>query len=239
MALHARYRACIQGCEFFRGLDELAVRDPEHQVFAHLPRQMTVLGQPARWVKAVNANQPDLAAVLEPLENALPDSGWRPMQQTWTPAMLGQVANMLGASKDRAESVSKNWYEGRSLIWTHRDQPARHVALTVIRLDNDPGARAYFSFALDLQRKQDTRAPATDGPLVGVVDSKSTGVHLEGFDEAVRNDKRIVIGNVQPIPVSMLLARAGNLVVECTWHGQEADLILASRLVQDVRRTAR
>ena len=64
-------------------------------------------------------------------------------------------------------------------------------------------------------------------------------MQLEGFDEVARNDKRITFGNVEPIPVSMLLARAGNVVVECTMHGQEADLALASRLLQEVRRTAR
>src|SRR5205823_5600932 len=83
-----------------------------------------------------------------------------------------------------------------------------------------------------LQRKQDTLPPGTCGPMIRVLESKSTGVQLEGFDEAVRNDKRIAFGGAEAVPVSLLLARAGDLVIECTWHGQTADAALAERLAQ-------
>jgi hypothetical protein len=246
-ALHGRYRACVQGKDFFERLEMFAERrafratagaapvEIEQLVFAHLPRQLTVIAKPDRWQQGVSASQPDLAVALAPLQRILPASEWQSLQQTWTPAMLVQVTNMLGAPAERAERVARTWYEGRSLVWTNRKQPGRQVALTVVRHDNEAGARAYFGFAVDLQRQQDTLPPGTCGPAIQIVESKSTSVHLDGFDEAVRNDKKTVYGNMEPIPVSLLLARAGDLVIECTWHGQEADRELASNLVQGVR----
>jgi hypothetical protein len=187
----------------------------------------------------LQANRPDLISVLQPLECALPAAQWQALQQTWTPAMLGQVAGLLGASKERVDKIAVTWDEGRSLVWTERKQPDHQVALSVVRHETAAAARAYFGFAVDLQRKQDTLPPGTCGPALHVVDSKSTVVTLEGFDEAVRNDKQIEFGGGQPVPASLLMARAGDLVVECTWHGSAADPALAERLVQAVRGAAR
>jgi hypothetical protein len=236
-ALHARQQACARGLAFFLTLRQAGLR--EQFAFANMPRQLTVLAQPERWMEALHKQQPDLASVLQPLEATLPAADWQPMQQTWTPAMLGQVAGMLGVSRERADKVAATWYEGRTLVWAQRGHPERQVAVNVVRHNTGAGARAYFNFAVDLQRKQDTLPPGSCGPMIRVVESKSTGVKLEGFDEAVRNDKRIAFGGAEATPVSLLLARTGDLVIECTWHGQTADAALAERLVQTVRTAAR
>jgi hypothetical protein len=238
-ALRSRYRAAEQGMAFFNGLAASGVRDVETLVLTRLPRQMTVITQPQRWVDALNKKQPDLAAVLGPLETAMPSAQWQPQQQTWTPAMLAQVASLLGAPRERAEKVGSSWYEGRSLIWTKRDQPDCQVALTVVRHIDNAGARAHFGFAVDLERKQDVLPAESCGPTLRVIESKSTTVTIVGFDEAIRNDKRISFGGAAPISVSQVLARVGDIVVECTWHGQTADVALADRLFQSVNTAAK
>src|SRR5205823_11638206 len=129
----------------------------------------------------LQANRPDLASVLEPLEGTFPPAEWLALQQTWTPAMLGQIAGLLGAPKERVEKIAGTWDEGRTLSWSQRNRPDRQVALSVVRHDTSAGARAYFGFAVDLQRKQDTLPPGTCGPTLRVVESKSTGIRLDGF----------------------------------------------------------
>jgi len=235
--LHARCRAMTAGVEFFAALDEGGLRDDV--VFAHRPRQMTVIARPHIWLQMLEQHRPGLAEVLAPLAGTFPAVDWQAMEQTWTPAMLGQVAGLLGASPERAEKLASTWYEGRTLIWTLRKQPDHQVALNVVRHDGPAGARAYFGFAVDLQRRQDTLPPGNCGLTIRVVDSHSTAVKLEGFDEVVRNDKRIQLGSAEPIPVSLLLARAGDLVVECTWRGGAGDAAVAQRLLQTVRAEAK
>jgi hypothetical protein len=238
-ALHARYRAAMQGIVFFDGLAAAGVRDPEGFVFAHLPQQMTVIAQPACYVDALIKKQPNLAAVLGPLESSLPAAEWQLQRQSWTPAMLAQVAALVEASPERAETVGKTWYEGRSLIWTKRDNFASQVALSVVRHNGTAGARAHFGFAVDLERKQEMQMPNTCGPTLRIIESKSTAPRLSGFDEALRNDKRVSIAGADPIPVSQLLARAGDLVIECTIHGHISDPALAERLVLALQSTVK
>jgi hypothetical protein len=230
-------RACVRGMAFFMELQQAGIR--EEMVFARLPRQLTLVTRPQAWIRALEANRPDLASVLSPLEGMLPPAEWQPIQQTWTPAMLGQVAGLLGAPRERVEKVAATWDEGRTLLWTQRNHPERQVALSVVRHETAAGARAYFGFAVDLQRQEDALPPGTCGPAIHVVQSKSTSVALEGFDEAVRNDKQIQFGGGQPVPVNLLLTRTGALVVECTWHGTAADPVLAQRMVEAVQAGAR
>jgi len=237
--LHGRYRAGMQGMAFFDGLARAGLRDPEGLVFSRPPRQMTVIAQPQRWVEAFNKKQPDLAAALQPLECTLPAAEWQQVQQTWTPSMLVQVASLLGAPQERVDKIAKTWYEGRSLIWVQRKNADRQLALTVVRHNDDGGARAQFGLMVDLDRKQDVLPASTCGTTLRVVDSKFSAVQMAGFDETMRNDKLIAFGTGAAIPVSQLLARAGNLVIECTWHGPTADPALAERLVQAVRTGAK
>ena len=248
--LHGRQRAMIRGAEFFAALAPKGV--PEEAVFEKRPRQLTVIARPSTWLEMQDQHKPDLAAVLGPLKSALPADGWQVHEQTWTPAMLGQVANLLGAPRERVEKVAATWYEGRTLVWIQRPVhvlapstapalPEVQVALSVVRHDGPTGARAYFGFALDLQRKQDTLPAGTCGPAIRVLESKSAAARLDGFDEAVRFDKRIQLGGGTPVPVSLLLARAGDLVIECTWHGTTGadEAALAERLLQGVRSAAK
>ena len=113
------------------------------------------------------------------------------------------------------------------------------MALTAVRHIDNAGARAHFGFAVDLERKQDALPPENCGPTLRVIESKSTTVQISGFDEAVRNDKRISFGGAATVSVSQVLARAGDIVVECTWHGQPADMPLTERLIQSVNTAAR
>jgi hypothetical protein len=237
--LHGRAAAATRGAAFHNALWDAALKDVEGEIFTARPRQLSAVARPARWLGSRFKQQPSLAEVLRPLEGTFPGADWQPMQQSWTPAMLGQVAAMLGAPKERVEKAAASWYEGRTLVWLQRGRPDRQVALSVVRHDGEAGARSYLGFAVDLQRKQDTLPPGTCGPTIQVVESKMTSLRLEGFDEAVRNDKRIRLGAGEPVPVSVLLARSGELVVECTWHGGTADAATAERLVQAVRAGAR
>jgi hypothetical protein len=235
-ALRQRYKACVKGENFYNVLDEAGLGDIEQRVFGRLPRQQRTIDRPDLWLRAVEKNRPDLASVLQRLENTLPAAQWQTLQQTWTPTMLAQVAAMLGASRERVDRIEATWEEGRTLLWSHRQHPEQQVALSVVRHDKAAGARSYFGFAVDLQRKQDVLTPGTCGPAVRVLESQSVAVQLEGFDEAVRNDKKIQYGGSgEPTAVHLLLARAGDLVVECTWYGACAEPGLAQQLVQAVR----
>jgi hypothetical protein len=227
-------RACAQGVSFWSALDQAGVH--EECAFTRRPRQLTMVARPEAWIRAWEANRPDLAGVLQPLESALPAAEWQSAQQTWTPVMLAQVAGLLGTPRERVDKIAATWDEGRTLLWVQRSHPDRQVALSAVRHENAAGARAYFGFAVDLQRKQDTLPPDTCGPSIRVIESKSTSVHLEGCDEAVRNDKQIQFSGAPVVLVSLLLARSGDLVIECTWHGATADADLAERLVQAVRK---
>jgi hypothetical protein len=238
-ALQTRNFACVKGLAFFAGLESVGLKDIEATVFKRLPQQMATINRPDHYVHALQANRPSLASVLQPLETTFPQSDWVAVQQTWTPAMLTHVAGLLGTPRERVDKVAATWDEGRTLVWAERNHPGRQIALTVVRHESPAGARSYFGLALDLQRKQDTAPPGTCGPALQVLQSKSTDLQLEGFDEVVRNDKEMQIGTGQALPVSQVMGRAGDLVVECIWHGSTIDADLAAKLLQTVRQTAR
>jgi hypothetical protein len=238
-ALRDRQRASAAGLNFYTVLEDAGTSDVETRVFARLPRQPRTIARPDLWLAALGKNRPDLAAVCKSLEKALPPDQWQALEQTWTPAMLAQVAAMLGVPPQRVERLEATWEDGRSLIWSNRQHPDQQVALSMVRHESATAARAYFGFAVDLQRKQDAPQAASCGAAVRVVQSQSTAVTLEGFEEAVRNDKMIQYGaGNEPMTVRLLLARAGDLVVECTWHGENTDESLAQRLAQAVRALA-
>jgi hypothetical protein len=234
-ALRDRNRACVQGANFFTALEAAGLSDVEACVFSRLPHQGRSIVRPDLWLRALKQNRPDLARALQSVENLLPAAAWQAQQQSWTPAMLVQVATMLGVARERVDRFETTWDEGRSLLWSHRQQAGQQVALSVVRHETAVAARSYFGFAVDLQRKQDSQTPASCGAALQVVESHSTGVSLAGFDEAVRNDKRIRYGaGNEPMAVHLLLARAGDLVIECTWYGSAADAALAMRITQAV-----
>jgi hypothetical protein len=238
-ALRQRYLACVRGLNFYAVLEDSGLADAEARVFARLPRQERTIARPDLWLRAVKQGRPDLASALQSLEGALPAEQWFAGQQSWTPAMLAQVAGLLGVPRERVERFEGTWEEGRSLIWSNRQNPGQQVAVSVVRHETPAAARAYFGFANELQRKQDVQAPGTCGPAVRVLESQSTAAKLEGFDEGVRTDKTIQYGGAAPVVVRQLLARAGDLVVECSWYGDVAETGLAERLAQAVRGAAK
>jgi hypothetical protein len=232
-ALRQRYEGAVQGLAFFDRLEALGVRDAEKQVFARPPRDLRELRQPEQYVRAIQDARPGLQAVLSGLAGPEPAAAWQASEQPWSPAMLRQIAALLGLA-ERAEKVAATWSEGRSLVWTARANPGQQVALSVVRHEHAAGARAYFGFANDLQRKRDELSGA---PCVGslkVLEARCTAVSLPGVEEAVRFDKRIQFGTGSPVPASVVLARAGDLVIECSWHGLSADAAWTERVVTAV-----
>lgn len=237
-AVRQRHWAAQHGLAFCTYLADRGVRDAEKQVFERLPRQVRWITRPQLYVQAVEAKRADLAAVMARLQGAVPQAEWVGAQQSWTPAMIRQVAGMLN-EKARAEKVLETWDEGRTLVWTHKNHAVAQVALSVVRYETAAGARGYFGFAVDLQRKRD-ETPGACGPALKVLESTSTALKLAGVDEAVRTDKRIQLGaDAQPIPVSMVLVRAGELVIECSWHGFTADPAWAERIINATLKAAK
>jgi hypothetical protein len=233
-ALRQRCWALTAGAEFFNRLHDKRLADAERRAFTRPPRQLRWIEKPDLYIRAEQSNRRDLAAVLRTLEPALPANEWAAAQQAFTPAMVKQVGALL-LEKQRAERAVGTWDEGRSLVWVSRQDARRQVAVSVVRHETAAGARSYFGFAVDLQRKQDALTEKCPGPKIRVLDSKATSLKIAGADEAVRNDKRMLYGEgSEPIPVSMVLARSGDVVVECSWHGLSAEPEWAERVVQAV-----
>ncbi len=229
-ALRMRYWADVRGLAFFNVLQEKNLPDAEKRAFTRPPRVVRWIDRPDLYVRAEQSNRTDLATALRGLEQALPEAEWSAGQQAWTPAMVKQVAALLG-ERDRAERVTSTWDEGRTLVWSLRKDPRQMVAVSVVRHETPAGARSYFGFAVDLQRKQD-QVVANCGPSIRVVESRATSVKLPGVEEAVRNDKRMQYGaGTEPVSVSTLLARAGDVVLECTWHGLPPETGWAERVL--------
>jgi hypothetical protein len=237
-ALRRNHRCCMAGWNFFNAIEEKGVHDCEAAVMGRLPRQMATVMQPGIWVRCLQAHQLDLAEVLRSLENSLPVNEWAATQQSWAPTMLEQAAAMLGAPRERAERIGETWFEGRTLVWADRSSPDRQIALTAVRHINTAGALAHFGFILDFERKQDAAA-ASCGLAIHVTDSKTTPLQLVGFDEAIRCDKHVAFGDAQARPMSSILARSGDLVLELTVNGQTADAALVEKLLASARVGAR
>jgi hypothetical protein len=92
---------------------------------------------------------------------------------------------------------------------------------------------------VDLEHNQNILPASSCGPTIRIVESKSTAAKLPGIDEAMRTDKRIAFGSTEPKAVSDIVARTGNLVVECTWQGRGADSALAEQLIQALASAAK
>ncbi len=230
LALRQRHWAATHGLAFFDHLQEKGLADAEQRAFTRPPRVTRWVERPDLYVRAEQSKRTDLATALRALADTLPRAEWSGAQQAWTPAMVRQVAGLLG-ERERADRAVAAWDEGRSLVWTLRQDPRKQVALSLARHATEAGARTYFGFAVDLQRKQDQMAGSSCAPAIRVLESKATALKLPGFDEAVRNDKRVQYGSAgEPIAVSTLLARVGNLVVECSWYGLPAETEWASRV---------
>jgi hypothetical protein len=233
LTLRQRQWAATRGLAFFDHLREKGLADAEKRVFTRPPRVVRWVERPDLYVRAEESKRPDLASALRALADTLPAAEWAGAQQPWTPAMVRQAADLLG-ERDHAERAVAAWDEGRSLVWLHRQDPRKQVALSLVRHATEAGAKTYFGFAVDLQRKQDQLAGGSCAPSARVLDTRATAVKLPGFDEAVRNDKRVQYGSTgEPLTVSTLLARSGEVVVECSWYGLPAETEWAGRVAAE------
>jgi hypothetical protein len=230
--LRLEHWALVQGLSFFTYLEEHGGKEAAARAFRQPPPQTRWIEQPELYVRAAGQARPDLASLLARVEQCLAASEWQAAQQSWTPEMVAQVAALLG-ERDRAERVLAGWEEGRSLVWTKRGMSGRQVALSVVRLGTSAGARSYYGLAVDLQRKRDELTGQACGGQVRVLEARSSALQLPGVDEGARFDKQLQFGSQTPsLPAALILARAGNVVVELTWHGVEADPALAERVLR-------
>jgi hypothetical protein len=231
LSLRKRHWASTQGLAFFEHLHAKGLADAEQRAFTRPPRLTGWVERPELYVRAEQAKRTDLATALRALEGTLPAGDWSVVQQPWTAEMVRQVAALVG-EKARAERAVAGWDEGRSLVWALRKDAGKQVAVSLARHQTEAGARTYYGFAVDLQRKQDEMAGGSCAPTVRMLESKATAVRLPGFDEAVRNDKRMQYGaGGPPVAVSTLLARSGDLVIEFSWYGLPVEMDWASRVI--------
>jgi hypothetical protein len=225
--LARRRWCCTQGLAFFDALDKAGVKDAEARAFAHPLRQTAWVERPELYLRSERLALGDLGDALKRLEGALAPEEWSAVQQPWTPEMFRDVAGMLGEGQ-RAEKVLRGWDAGRSLVWSARANPGRQVALGVLRFQDAAAARAYYGLAVDLQRKQDEALKGT----AAVVESRAEALRLNGTDEAVRAERKLRVGdNGAQVTVSQVWARAGERVVEFSWHGVPCDTAWAQRLL--------
>jgi hypothetical protein len=230
VTLRQRHWAAVCGFEFFDHLQQRGLPDAEKVAFARPPQDRRRVERPDAYLRGEQSGRTDLASALRTLADTLPAADWAAAQQPWTPEMVRQVAGLLGR-RAQAERAVAAWDEGRSLVWMLRRDPRKQLALSLARHESEAGARSYFGFAVDLQRKQDEVGGGACAPAVRVLESRATALKLPGYDEAVRNDKRMQYGaGGEPVAVSTLLARSGKLVVECSWHGLAPDDDWATRV---------
>jgi hypothetical protein len=159
LTLRKRHWAGSHGLAFFVYLHGKGLADAEKRAFTRPPRLTGWVERPELYVRAEQGNRTDLAAALRALEGTLPAGEWAAAQQPWTPAMVRQVAALLG-EKAQADRAVATWDEGRSLVWTMRKDMGKQVAVSLARHQTEAGARTYYGFAVDLQRKQDALATA-------------------------------------------------------------------------------
>jgi hypothetical protein len=230
-ALRQRYWAYTEGLAFFTHLEEQGMRQVDRQVFTRPPRQVGWIERPQLYVWAERTGRADLAAALARLEQLPPPGRWQAAQQPWTPAMVRQVAALVG-ERQPMDKILASWDEGRSLVWTMNGSLGHQVAISVVRHDTPAAARCYYGFAVALERKSDELSRGPCAGVMRVVETKSAAIALPGVEEAVRYDKRVQFGQGgAPVAVTTLLARAGDLVIEFTWHGAPADTGWAGRVV--------
>jgi hypothetical protein len=230
-ALQRRMTASIEGLAFFDFLEEQHWPDLEKRVFTRPPTQFGWIARPALYVKAQTTNRPSLDTLLNELQGSLPASDWQALQQPWTPDMVRQAAALLG-QKTQAEKVLRVWEEARTLLWVNRRQEQQQVAVSVVRFENEAGARAYYGFANDLQRKRDELKDAPCAGMLRVLDSRFSALQLRPASEAVRCDKQLQLDpKSPPLSEKKILARAGEVVVEIAWYGLEADAAWAEQLL--------
>jgi hypothetical protein len=181
------------------------------------------------------AQRRPLSEALAPVGTTLPADQWNAAPLPWTPAMVRQVAEVLGVTQ-RAEQVLRGWADGASLIWTAKRNPTCQVSAAGMRFTTPAGARAYAGLALDLQRKQDEWLVKSSSGLSQVLESRVQTITVKGAEEATRCDKRIRLApDMPPVSVMIVWLRAGDLIVECSWRDVPADTAWAEKVFAALR----
>jgi hypothetical protein len=232
--LDRRHWCCVRGLAFFDHLDKEGVKDAEARAFIHAPRQVAWIERPELYLRSERLNLEDLAQTLARLEGALAAAEWHAAQQPWTPAMFKQVAALLG-DEQRAEKVTAGWDAGRLLVWSSRGNLGQQVTLGLLRFQDAAAARAYYGFAVDLQRKQDELLSAACAARGCVVESRNESLRLAGADEAMRAEKKVRTGDKgEPLSITQVWVRTGERVVEFSWRGVPGDAAWAQRLLDQI-----
>jgi hypothetical protein len=221
-----RYQAAVKGQAFFAYLAERKLADFEKQTFSCRPRSLAAIERPESYAAALASKKSDLATLLTGMEKNPPAGEWRASQQVLTPAMLTQVASLVGM-KDRAERVLASWQDGRTLVWSHERDTGRHVAVSWLRFQTSSAARSYHELATDVQRKRDGQTGNFCGLSVRVIDSRFRPVTVLDAAEAILWERKLQGADAQQLPTSTLLARRGEDVIEITWFGVPANMAWA------------
>jgi hypothetical protein len=228
-----RHRIAIYGLGFFDYLEKQGIGNAADRVFAQPPPKLAWVEHPELYCNAELRDPGSLVQILDRLGDDFRKRNWDCNSQPWTPEMVRQVAANLGAL-DQAERVLHSWKDGAALLCkTTGDE---ELAVGVVRLTDDAGARAYFGLSADLQRKQDELLNTRPGSPQRVAKSETHSVALPGTDEAVRTDKEFQEeGVARPAHVGTLLTRTGNLVALFTWRELTPDPDWAGRFLADLR----
>lgn len=234
LTLKERHRLALIGLGYIDRLEKQGGAAAVDRAFASPPAKLAVMedagaGDTGNGPRKLPAALERVQALLEP-----PDF-WRCTVQPWSPALVRDVADSLGA-KEQAERVLASWQEGAALVCVPRENVDAQVAIGVVRLADAPGARAYFGVSAELQRRQDELLNTKPNSPQRVAKSQAQAVQLVGADEAVRTDKQFVDahGGAQTAAVTTVLARTGDLVVLFTWRGIQPDLDWAGQFLGDL-----
>lgn len=230
--LRRKYSVAADGLRFCEYLEDQKWPHLEKTLFDQPPRQLAWLNRPELYAKAQQSARQGLAETLRRLAPPAPAEGWKAAEQPWTPAMVRQVASLLGQG-GQADKVLRSWDEARTQLWVHQSDAGKQVAVSVVRFENEAGARAYYGFANDLQRKRDEVGNAPDAGLLRVLDSRTAGCPLRAAAEAVRFEK-VLQGETQTVSEKKVLARAGDTVIELAWYGTPDDPAWTEQVVAEL-----
>jgi len=234
LTLCERHRTAIFGLGFFDYLEKQGIGNAADRAFGQLPPKLAWVEHPELYCNAELRAPDSLVQVLDRLGDEFRKRNWDCNPQPWTPEMVRQVAANLGA-QEQTERVLHSWKDGAALL-CKTNAGAGELAVGVVRLTDEAGARAYFGLSAELQRKQDELLNTRPDSPQRVAKSETHALPLPGTDEAVRTDKEFQEEALaQPAHVSTLLVRTGHLVALFTWRELTPDPDWAGRFLADLR----
>jgi hypothetical protein len=234
-ALRQEADVCDAGLQCFCNLEGEGDKLPnaEQRLFNHPPQDLLLLRTPVFYLRFFDQpNRPDLGSLLDRLKSMLPGRDWHASSDAWTPDMVRAAAKVLGA-REQAERVLGSWEDGRLLLLNSSADPRRMIVISLVRHNTAAGARAYYGFTLDMQRKKEQASQGSAGG-VGIVQSRSSAWSAAGLEEGARFDELFQLSQGEPTSNCMMLGRSEELVVQITWQDQTPDAEWAKRVVQAI-----